>query len=106
MPHNRLVSISTSNGRGRVPAFTIVELLIVIVVIGILAAISIVAYNGISERARQSSASSAASQAHRKISAYLAEHGALPANLEAAGLSSSQGGTSLQYSSTPSSTPP
>ena len=32
--------------------FTIVELLIVIVVIGILAAITIVAYNGIQQRAR------------------------------------------------------
>ena len=35
----------------RQPGFTIVELLIVIVVIGILAAITIVAYNGISQRA-------------------------------------------------------
>ena len=35
-------------------AFTIVELLIVIVVIAILAAISIVAYNGIQQRARDS----------------------------------------------------
>jgi len=42
--------------------FTIVELLIVIVVIAILAAITIVAYNGISERARMSSALSFASQ--------------------------------------------
>lgn len=32
--------------------FTIVELLIVIVVIGILAAITIVAYNGVQQRAR------------------------------------------------------
>lgn len=38
--------------------FTIVELLIVIVVIGILAAISIAAYNGIQERARVNSAKS------------------------------------------------
>lgn len=34
------------------PAFTIVELLVVIVVIGILAAISIVTYNGVLDRAR------------------------------------------------------
>ncbi len=38
--------------------FTIVELLIVIVVIAILAAISVVAYNGISQRARDSARTS------------------------------------------------
>lgn len=38
--------------------FTIVELLIVVVVIAILAAISIVSYNGITERARVSQANS------------------------------------------------
>ncbi|MDB5165339.1 MAG: Fimbrial protein, partial [Candidatus Saccharibacteria bacterium] len=42
--------------------FTIVELLIVIVVIGILAAITIVAYNGIQNRARVSSVNSALTQ--------------------------------------------
>lgn len=40
--------------RNRREGFTIVELLIVIVVIGILAAITIVAYNGIQERAQSS----------------------------------------------------
>ena len=45
--------------------FTIVELLIVIVVIGILAALTIVSYNGIQERARMSVALSYASQIQR-----------------------------------------
>lgn len=35
--------------------FTLIELLIVIVVIAILAAISVVAYNGIQDRAKQTS---------------------------------------------------
>ena len=47
--------------------FTIVELLIVIVVIAILATITIVAYNGIQDRARASAASSALSNAVKKI---------------------------------------
>jgi prepilin-type N-terminal cleavage/methylation domain-containing protein len=47
-------------------AFTIVELLIVIVVIAILAAISIVAYGGINERARVSAAKSFAGQIKKR----------------------------------------
>ena len=50
--------------------FTIVELLIVIVVIAILAAISIVAYNGIQDRGKSSSAQSLASQVAKKAEAY------------------------------------
>lgn len=46
--------------------FTIVELLIVIVVIAILAAISIVAYNGIRERAQVSAASQDIANASKK----------------------------------------
>lgn len=49
--------------------FTIVELLIVIVVIGILAAITIVAYNGIQERARLASAKAFESQFRSKYGA-------------------------------------
>ncbi|MCB9820127.1 type II secretion system protein [Candidatus Nomurabacteria bacterium] len=50
--------------------FTIVELLIVIVVIAILAAISIVAYNGIQKRGKTSSAQSLASQVQKKAEAW------------------------------------
>jgi len=53
--------------------FTIVELLIVIVIIAILAAITIVAYNGITQRANTSSAKSAAENAIKKIEAYNAD---------------------------------
>lgn len=42
----------------RQTGFTIVELLIVIVIIGILAAITVVAYNGIQQRAKNQAASS------------------------------------------------
>jgi prepilin-type N-terminal cleavage/methylation domain-containing protein len=54
----------------RSTGFTIVELLIVIVVIGILAAITIVAYNGIQDRARISTVSSALAQAAHKLAIY------------------------------------
>jgi type IV pilus assembly protein PilA len=49
--------------------FTIVELLIVIVVIAILAAISIVAYTGIQNRARTSAGQQLASQVVKKLEA-------------------------------------
>jgi len=54
--------------------FTIVELLIVIVVIAILAAITIVAYTGIQDGARQSSLQSSASQAAKKIANYAVDN--------------------------------
>lgn len=50
--------------------FTIVELLIVIVVIAILAAITIVAYNGVQERAENSKTNQAVAQYARALIAY------------------------------------
>jgi prepilin-type N-terminal cleavage/methylation domain-containing protein len=58
--------------------FTIVELLIVIVVIGILAAITIVAYNGIQQRARNAKTVSAAQAYLTAFQGYLAQNGSLP----------------------------
>ena len=63
--------------------FTLVELLIVIVVIAILAAISIVAYNGIQDRARNTTAKETGSQLRTKIEAYNSVQGAYPAPSEA-----------------------
>jgi len=58
--------------------FTIVELLIVIVVIAILAAISIVAYNGIQERTRNTTTINAVSTYTKLIRLYMAGESAYP----------------------------
>ncbi len=77
--------------------FTIVELLIVIVVIAVLAAITIVAYNGIQNRAKAGAAQSAASQAAKKVLSYaVLNSDAYPADLSTAGVSAS-GSTTFQY---------
>lgn len=55
---------------GTSPAFTIVELLIVVVVIAILAAITIVAYNGVTNRAKDSARTSELSQWKKKSEVY------------------------------------
>jgi prepilin-type N-terminal cleavage/methylation domain-containing protein len=58
--------------------FTIVELLIVIVVIGILAAITIVAYNGIQTRAQNTQRVTAAKEWQKIITAYTGSNGKYP----------------------------
>jgi general secretion pathway protein G len=58
--------------------FTIVELLIVIVVIGILAAITIVAYNGIQTRSRTTAVTTDLRSIEKAMLMYRAEHGKLP----------------------------
>jgi len=62
--------------------FTIVELLIVIVVIGILAAITIVGFNGIQSRAQAVTAQSDTKAAHEQIMTHMAvNNGAVPASV-------------------------
>ncbi len=77
--------------------FTIVELLIVIVVIGILAAITIVAYNGIQDRARVSAVSSGLKQTADKLAIYYVDNSSYPANLATAGIVDSAS-AAYQYS--------
>lgn len=85
--------------------FTIVELLIVVVVIAILAAISIVAYNGITNRAKESAAQSEAAQAAKKIAADMITNSEqAPADITSLGLRDSDT-TSYQYSRNTSATP-
>lgn len=89
------------NSRG----FTIVELLIVIVVIAILAAITIVAYNGIQQRARASAVSSALNQANKKLALYQVDYpNQYPADLATVGINNSSDVT-YQYSVNNSTTP-
>lgn len=64
--------------------FTIVELLIVIVVIGILAAITIVAYNGITQKAAVASLQSDLNSASKQLAIDQVNNSAYPATLAAA----------------------
>jgi prepilin-type N-terminal cleavage/methylation domain-containing protein len=99
--------------------FTIVELLIVIVVIGILAAITIVAYNGVTARANTTSAQAAASATLKKAEAYNAEQNAYPAypaqltgaatttsyNLSGVTFAVGTGGSSPNFTTAPTAAP-
>lgn len=65
--------------------FTVVELLIVIVVIGILATLTIIAYSGVQDNARRASLQSDLSQAAKKLEEYKFKNAeTFPANLTAA----------------------
>lgn len=63
--------------------FTIVELLIVVVVIAILAAITIAAYNGIQTRGKNSAARSSATSVAKKAEIYNTEMGYYPLGMSA-----------------------
>jgi type IV pilus assembly protein PilA len=69
---NKMKNLKKASG------FTIVELLIVIVVIAILAAITIVAYSGITARAKNSQAQSNVESVQKVAEAYNADSGAYP----------------------------
>ena len=67
--------------QSRERGFTIVELLIVIVVIGILAAITIVAYSGITSRANNTKVQATAANVQKVLEAYNADNGNYPTTI-------------------------
>lgn len=68
------------NAYARQRGFTIVELLIVIVVIGVLAGISIVAYNGVTAKARDSQRAQDMKTIAKALEMYYVDNGRYPAS--------------------------
>ena len=73
----------TIRRKSRTAGFTIVELLIVIVVIGILAAITITAFNGAQVRSRNALTITATKEYIKAINLYAIDNGAYPAQIGA-----------------------
>ncbi|MBX4201527.1 type II secretion system GspH family protein, partial [Candidatus Saccharibacteria bacterium] len=69
-----MISLKNKASKG----FTIVELLIVIVVIGILAALVVTTYNGIQQKARDTERKTDVNALHGQIEAYSAQNGKYP----------------------------
>ena len=82
--------------------FTLIELLIVIIIIGILAAIAFVAYNGSQNKAHEAAAQSTLSEVQNKLEEYNADNGNYPATQAALDtwLASSSGGNNQTLSTT------
>jgi prepilin-type N-terminal cleavage/methylation domain-containing protein len=79
----------TTNMRQGQQGFTLIELMIVVAIVGILAAIAIPAYQDYALRARASEGLSLASSAKSAVSETFASSGVLPDNNSGAGLSAS-----------------
>ncbi|RYF29105.1 MAG: prepilin-type N-terminal cleavage/methylation domain-containing protein [Chloroflexi bacterium] len=72
------MSVILNNHNRKTSGFTIVELLIVIVVIGILAAITIVSFNGIQNRAKATQSQSLAKDVSKKAQIFYAYNSRYP----------------------------
>lgn len=72
----------TKEVKNKNTGFTIVELLVVIVVIGILAAITIVSYTGISKKANEAVVMSDLASNKKKMALYFAQYGSYPTSLD------------------------
>lgn len=81
-------------------AFTMVELLIVVIVIAILASITMVAYNGITGQAKKASVDSSLATTKKKVELFAIENGdSYPTSLSQVGIQGSDkdGSTSYRY---------
>lgn len=67
--------------------FTLIELMIVVAIIGILAAIALPAYQDYVVRSKVSEAAATAAACKTSVAEYLASKGSMPANIAAAGCS-------------------
>ena len=110
--HNGAESVGSSNTSVYSRGFTIVELLVVIVVIGILAAITIVSYTGISQRANVASIQSDLSNSSQQLKVFQVLNGVYPLTNNCTAVESStniclkySGTNNLSYSSINSTTP-
>ena len=77
--------------------FTLIELMIVVAIIGILAAIAIPAYQDYTVRAQVSEGMNLAAAAKAAVSEYFLNRGRAPANRTEAGMSANQTDTSGKY---------
>lgn len=89
--------------RRNINGFTLVELLIVIVVLAVLATISVVAYNGVQDRARTAALQNDLSNARKQMELAYALGGSYPASLPADTAASSGNVLQLTQSSSPDS---
>ncbi|MGB4420210.1 MAG: LamG-like jellyroll fold domain-containing protein [Candidatus Saccharimonadales bacterium] len=77
-----LTSLKLRRVKPALPAFTIGELLVVIVVIGILAAITVVSYSGVTSRAILASMQSDLNNASRQLSIFQVEYDSFPNTID------------------------
>jgi type IV pilus assembly protein PilA len=83
--------------------FTLIELMIVVAIVGILAAIALPAYQDYTIRARVSEAAAAAGACKTSVAEFFASKATLPANEDAAGCSGTTSATQFVASTTVSS---
>jgi prepilin-type N-terminal cleavage/methylation domain-containing protein len=89
-------SVDSRAGTSRDKGFTLVELLIVIVILGVLATVTVFAVNGITSKAKASSCQADTSSLNTAIEAYNAGEGSYPATLPALATATAGGQTYLK----------